>query len=40
LTDEQRDLNELLSDDEDAEGGVKIDKLELIKRGDVHKLLM
>ena len=40
LTDEQRDLYEILSDDEDVEGGGQIDKLELIRRGDVQKLLM
>ena len=39
LNDEQKDLNEILSDEEDAESG-KIDKLELIRRGDVQKLLM
>lgn len=35
-------LNELLSDDEDQESGLekKIDKFELIKNGDVQKLLM
>lgn len=34
-------LNELLSDDDDNEAGeTKIDKFELIKRGDVQKLLM
>jgi|LauGreDrversion4_2_1035121.scaffolds.fasta_scaffold59781_5 hypothetical protein len=39
MNDEQKDLNEILSDEEDTEGG-KIDKLELIRRGDVQKLLM
>jgi len=34
-------INELLSDDEDTEAGeTKVDKFELIRRGDVHKLLM
>lgn len=34
-------LNEMLSDDEDAETqGEKLDKFELIKNGDVQKLLM
>jgi hypothetical protein len=39
MNDEQKDLNEILSDEEDTEGA-KIDKLELIRRGDVQKLLM
>jgi hypothetical protein len=34
-------LNGILSDDEDTETGEeKLDKFELIKRGDIHKLLM
>ena len=34
-------INELLSDDEDTEAGeTKVDKFELIRRGDVYKLLM
>ena len=34
-------INELLSDDEDTEaGGTKLDKFELIKNGDIQKLLI
>ncbi len=34
-------MNGILSDDEDTETGEeKLDKFELIKRGDIHKLLM
>ncbi len=38
--DEQKQLQEILSDEEDAESGGQVDKIELIKKGEVQKLLM